>query len=103
MKELLIGRQREQKSLVGYIDSGRSEFIAIYGRRRVGKTYLVRHTIADRVCFSVTGMENVGMEEQYWRSASIKTSTSGRTASISIPAPPLSSFRLLLSHALRLW
>ncbi len=64
MKELLIGRQREQKSLVGYIDSGRSEFIAIYGRRRVGKTYLVRHTIADRVCFSVTGMENVGMEEQ---------------------------------------
>lgn len=64
MKELLIGRQKEQKSLMGYINSGRSEFIAIYGRRRVGKTYLVRHLITDNVCFSITGMENVGQEEQ---------------------------------------
>lgn len=64
MKELLIGRQREQKSLVEYINSGRSEFIAVYGRRRVGKTYLVRHLIKDKVCFSITGMENVGQDEQ---------------------------------------
>ena len=64
MKELLIGRQKEQKALMEYINSGRSEFIAVYGRRRVGKTYLVRRTIADKTCFSITGMENVGQEEQ---------------------------------------
>ena len=64
MKELLIGRQKEQKALMEYIDSGRSEFIAVYGRRRVGKTYLVRRTIADKACFSITGMENVGLDEQ---------------------------------------
>lgn len=64
MQELLIGRQREQKALMEYINSGRSEFIAIYGRRRVGKTYLVRRTIAGSACFSITGMENVGQDEQ---------------------------------------
>ena len=64
MKELLIGRQKEQKALMEYINSGRSEFIAVYGRRRVGKTYLVRRTIADKTCFSITGMENVGQEKQ---------------------------------------
>lgn len=64
MKELLIGRQREQKALIEYINSGRSEFIAVYGRRRVGKTFLVRHLIKDKACFSITGMENVGQEEQ---------------------------------------
>ena len=31
MKELLIGRQKEQKALMEYINSGRSEFIAVYG------------------------------------------------------------------------
>ncbi len=64
MKELLIGRRKEQKSLTEYINSGRSEFIAVYGRRRVGKTYLVRHTITNKACFSITGMENVSQEEQ---------------------------------------
>jgi len=64
MKELLIGRQREQKALIEYINSGRSEFIAVYGRRRIGKTFLVRHLITGKICFSITGMENVGQEEQ---------------------------------------
>ena len=34
----LIGRKEELKALRSYIDSDKSEFIAVYGRRRVGKT-----------------------------------------------------------------
>lgn len=64
MRELLVGRQKEQQLLLDYIHSDKSEFIAIYGRRRVGKTFLVRRTIAENVCFHVTGMENVGQQEQ---------------------------------------
>jgi len=64
MKEELIGREREQKNLRSYINTERSEFVAIYGRRRVGKTFLVRKTIGDKICFSLTGMENVGTTEQ---------------------------------------
>ncbi len=35
--EKIIGRKKEIKRLQQYMDSNRSEFIAIYGRRRVGK------------------------------------------------------------------
>ena len=39
MKENIIGREQEISKLENYISSRKSEFIAIYGRRRVGKTY----------------------------------------------------------------
>mgnify|MGYP006327335185 FL=1 len=39
----LIGREKEIESLEAYVDSGQAEFIAIYGRRRVGKTFLINH------------------------------------------------------------
>ena len=40
--EKIIGRETELGKLNDYFESGRSEFIALYGRRRVGKTFLVR-------------------------------------------------------------
>ena len=39
-KASIIGRKREQEILQKCIDSENAEFVAIYGRRRVGKTYL---------------------------------------------------------------
>ena len=38
----LIGRIKEKQLLEQYVESEHSEFIAIYGRRRIGKTFLVR-------------------------------------------------------------
>ena len=38
----IIGRQNEQKRLRDLYSSDKAEFIAIYGRRRVGKTFLIR-------------------------------------------------------------
>ena len=42
MNKEIIGRKQEQENLIRFMDSNESEFIAIYGRRRVGKTFLVR-------------------------------------------------------------
>ncbi len=39
---MLIGRIKEKEILMGLLESEQSEFVAVYGRRRVGKTYLVR-------------------------------------------------------------
>ena len=39
----LIGRENEIKFLTEYTSTERPEFVAIYGRRRVGKTFLVNH------------------------------------------------------------
>ncbi len=60
----LIGRKKELQELKSYIDSDRSEFIAIYGRRRVGKTFLIRMATEDRFDFFVTGVHNASREEQ---------------------------------------
>ena len=38
----MVGRKREMAALQRAMMSGESEFVAIYGRRRIGKTYLVR-------------------------------------------------------------
>ena len=36
---MITGREKEQKKLRELYESGRAEFVAVYGRRRVGKTY----------------------------------------------------------------
>ncbi len=42
MDEPIIGRKKELKILEDALSSDSAEFIAIYGRRRVGKTYLIK-------------------------------------------------------------
>ena len=55
---IIIGRRKEQSDLVEYCSSAKAELICIYGRRRVGKTYLVDNTFRDRLAFSVTGSQD---------------------------------------------
>ena len=51
----LIGRAEEIRLLENYYASDKSELVAVYGRRRVGKTYLVCETLEDRFDFEYTG------------------------------------------------
>ena len=51
----LIGRERELSELQWAMESHRSEFITLYGRRRVGKTFLVRRFFNDSYCFHYVG------------------------------------------------
>lgn len=64
MKNRIIGRQEEIRALEKYLASERSEFIAVFGRRRVGKTFLVKELLEGRFCFRVTGKDNVSTREQ---------------------------------------
>ena len=64
MNKLFIGREKEQQLLNEYISSDQSEFIAVYGRRRVGKTFLIQHVIGNDYAFYVAGMNNVSMRMQ---------------------------------------
>lgn len=52
----MIGRVREAKELNELYDSGRAELVAIYGRRRVGKTYLVDEVFSGRITFRHAGL-----------------------------------------------
>ena len=51
MKQRIVGRKDEIAILDRVTESSRSEFVAIYGRRRVGKTYLVREYYDNKFAF----------------------------------------------------
>ena len=57
MKENIVGREIEIEKLENYIASRKSEFIAIYGKRRVGKTFLVKELIEDMYARKVSRQE----------------------------------------------
>lgn len=51
----IIGRKEEINKLAQFLNSSKSEFIAIYGRRRVGKSYLVEEVYKDKIAFRAIG------------------------------------------------
>ena len=55
----IIGRAEEQRIFRNYINSPKAELIAVYGRRRVGKTYLIKSFFNNDFDFSFSGMYNV--------------------------------------------
>lgn len=58
-------RERESKHLNSLYDSKEAEFIAIYGRRRVGKTFLVRQLFQNRgIYFELMGKKDAPLHEQ---------------------------------------
>lgn len=60
----LIGREKEIRTLEEAIESKDSVFLAVYGRRRVGKTFLLRQTLSDRIVFSYSGKANITRQSQ---------------------------------------
>ena len=58
MKTPLIGRKREKDLLTACINSDKSELIAVYGRRRIGKTFLIKSFFEGKLDFYLTGSLN---------------------------------------------
>lgn len=64
MKSKIIGREEEKKVLERLLASDKPEFLAIYGRRRVGKTFLIREYYKSNIVFSFTGVYKVKTQIQ---------------------------------------
>lgn len=60
----IIGRKRELAILSDLKAGNASAFVAVYGRRRVGKTFLIRKAFDNQFAFHLTGMANVNMAQQ---------------------------------------
>jgi AAA+ ATPase superfamily predicted ATPase len=52
MSKKIIGRALEKEKLQDALLSHRPELIAVYGRRRIGKTYLIREFYSKHILFS---------------------------------------------------
>ena len=61
---MLIGRVKEKETLLSALTSDQSEFIAVYGRRRVGKTFLIREAFGYKFSFDHTGILDAPLREQ---------------------------------------
>ena len=55
---MLVGRQSEISILNNALASDESQFVAVYGRRRVGKTFLIRQTLHKHFVFQHAGVAN---------------------------------------------
>lgn len=61
---MLIGRTEEIKALNSAMESDKGEMIAVIGRRRVGKTFLITEVLGDKIVFQQTGIRHASAERQ---------------------------------------
>lgn len=60
----IIGREKEMRELNKLYSSSLPQFVAVYGRRRVGKTFLVDQTLKDRITFRHAGLSPVDYQQK---------------------------------------
>jgi AAA+ ATPase superfamily predicted ATPase len=61
---VLVGRKKQLKSVDLILKSKKSEFVAVVGRRRVGKTFFIDSAFEKNMCFRLTGIQDGTLAEQ---------------------------------------
>ena len=82
---MLIGRKNESQVLLDALNADEAQFVAVYGRRRVGKTFLIRETLRDHFVFQHSGVANSPkhIQLQAWQESLTEAG---------LPAEPLSNW-----------
>ncbi|MBC7511216.1 MAG: ATP-binding protein [Ferruginibacter sp.] len=60
----IIGREEEKLLLEQIIATNKADLVAVYGRRRIGKTYLIRNCLQKHIVLEYSGIHNVETEVQ---------------------------------------
>ncbi len=63
----MIGRIEEIKIMQQLLQSSKAEMLAVYGRRRVGKTYLIKNVYQPNLSFEFTGTQNATLKNQLFK------------------------------------
>ena len=92
----IIGREYEINELNEFIETPVSEFIVVYGRRRIGKTFLIRETFQLKFHFYLTGLANATNEQQLYNFA--KTLSNYTNQKIKITTNWTDAFDLLIKY-----
>lgn len=91
---IIVGREFEKKELEAAYSSKDAEFIAVFGRRRVGKTYLIRNFFQTKQCvyLQITGIYGGSLEIQLTRFAKELGDSFYNGASIKMPETWIDAF-----------
>lgn len=95
--EKLIGRDKEQVILEDALASDRAEMIAITGRRRVGKTFLIRSVYNGKIDIEFTGVQNAPRNEQLASFSFLLQQFSNNQHSLTTPKNWLEAFHQLIT------
>lgn len=94
-KNVLTGRHREVEILNDMLQSTSSELIAIYGRRRVGKTFLIRETYRRNIVFEITGYYKGSMRDQLQNFHTQIIEASSKFSTVKTPDNWFAAFKIL--------
>ncbi len=62
IKQFFVGREEETAELRSLLNLEQSDLVAMIGRRRIGKTYLVKNAYKNQFAFHITGIKNTNKE-----------------------------------------
>ena len=98
----LIGRDTEKEKIDRMLLSGQAEFLAVYGRRRVGKTYLIRQYLKNNIVFDFTGTKDGAKEQQLLHFFDEYVKRAGAKREKQAPSSWYEAFSYLASYLKRL-
>lgn len=93
--EQIAGRKTEIELLEEMAKARDGGLVAVYGRRRVGKTFLIRTYFQDRMAFELTGMYGASMKEQLLQFSKSMQRATGSVLAIKPPATWVEAFHAL--------
>jgi len=94
----MIGRQSERTLLNEKLTNKRAELVAIIGRRRVGKTFLIREHYKKQIVFEFTGTQYADKENQLQKFADKLSEFTKNQISLAIPEDWATAFRQLKAY-----
>src|SRR5260221_14757206 len=96
-QENIFGREKEIKELDQLWSSTEAEFLALYGRRRVGKTHLIREYFSKKKCtyFEITGQKDGNLQDQLENFIKIFSQTFHNGLTLQTPTNWKRAFELL--------
>ncbi len=93
--EPLCGRGPEKKILLDNLYAREARLIAIYGRRRVGKTFLIRSVYKDTLVFECSGIHGASLKQQLQNFSLALQKAQGAALPLAVPGDWLSAFQML--------
>ncbi len=98
MSNILTGRKKEIAILEKNYQSNRAELIAVIGRRRVGKTFLIKQTYKTQIDFELTGLQDAPLSEQLQNFSYQLAEFMGTKMPLKEPKNWLEAFRMLINY-----
>lgn len=98
MENELIGRQEERQVLLEALQSKEAEMVAVIGRRRVGKTFLIKAAYQSEIAFEITGLQDASLDKQLQHFSFTLHRYAGQETPHQQPTNWLEAFQQLVMH-----